>query len=60
MLESSIHGKDVPTLAEEIGMVCYRCDVLNGIFAKSIDMMNVDDIADESHHSCWARFPNES
>ena len=42
---------------EEIGKVCNRYYVLNGILQNQcIDMVNVHGIVDESRHSSWAGF----
>ena len=57
ILKSSTHGKDLPMHTEEIGKVCNRCYVLNGIRQEQgIDMDNVHDIVDEGSHLSWARF----
>ena len=58
-LESSMHGKDIPMLTEEIEIFT-RCYVLNrSIQNTCIDMVNVHGVVYESRHSSWAGFPNE-
>ena len=58
--EPSIYEQDLSVFAEEIGNVSKRRNILNGnIRNKCIDVENVYDIVDESHHPCWAELVDE-